>query len=76
MQDPIKKCNDGNYTQLIITEDIAGSVLLDLQSQQVRPELQDDLNTDFVLLESMEDTPKESKIENNAISAQSIISCT
>ena len=31
VQDPIKKCNDGNYIQLIITEDIADSVLLELQ---------------------------------------------
>ena len=53
MQDPIKKCNDGNYTQLIITEDIAAYVFLKLKSQQVRPESQDDLKTDFVLLESM-----------------------
>ena len=33
VQDPIKKCNDGNDTQIIITYDIAASVLLDLQSQ-------------------------------------------
>ena len=54
------KFNDGNYTQIIIREDIAASVLLEIQSQLVRTESQDDLNTDFVLLESMEDTPKES----------------
>ena len=30
---PIKKFNDGNDTQIIITEDIAASVLLELQSQ-------------------------------------------
>ena len=33
VQDPIKKCNDGNDTQIIITEDIAAYMLLDLQSQ-------------------------------------------
>ena len=32
---PIKKFNDGNDTQIIITEDIAASVFLELQSQQV-----------------------------------------
>ena len=47
VQDPITKCNDGNDTQKITTEDIAASVLLELQSQQVRPESQDDLNTKF-----------------------------
>ena len=57
MQDPITECNDGNITQIIITDDIAASVLSELQSQHVIPESQDDLNTDFVLLESMEDTP-------------------
>ena len=45
----------------MITQDIAASVLLDLQSQQVRPESQDGLKTDLVLLESMEDPHKESK---------------
>ena len=58
MQNPIKKCNDGNDTQIIITEDIAASVLLELQNQQVRPESQDDLKTDFIFLESMEYPPK------------------
>ena len=76
MQDPITKCNDGNDTQIIITEDIAAYVLLELQIQQVRPESQDNLKTNFVLLESMEYPPKESKKENKAMSAQSIISCT
>ena len=47
VQDPIKKFNDCNYIQLIITEDIAGSVLLYLKSQWLRPESQDDLKTDF-----------------------------
>ena len=28
VQYPIKKCNDGNYIQLIITEDISDCVLL------------------------------------------------
>ena len=50
MQDPIKKCNDGNDTQLIIIEDIAASVLLELQSQLVRPETWDDLKTNFFCL--------------------------
>ena len=50
VQDPITKLNDGNDTQKIITEDIADSVLLELQSRQVRPESQDDLTVDFVLL--------------------------
>ena len=54
----LKKCNDGNDTQINITEDIAASVLLELQSQQLRPVSQDDLNTDFLLIESMEDPPK------------------
>ena len=58
VQYPVKKCNDSNYIQLIITEDIADYVLLYLQSKWVRPESQDDLNTEFVLLESMEDPPK------------------
>ena len=51
-------------------------MLLALQSQVVRPESQDDLNTQFVFLEYMEDSPKESKKVNKAMSAQSIISCT
>ena len=76
MQYPIKKCNDGNYIQLIITEDIAASVLLELQSQRVRPESQDDLKTGFCFIESMGYPTKESKIENKAIRAQLIISCT
>ena len=58
VQDPIKKCNDGNYIQLIITEYIADYVLLELKSKWVRPESQDNLKTEFVLLESMEDPPK------------------
>ena len=41
MQDPIKKCNGGNDTQIIITDYIASSLLLELQSRQVRPEFQD-----------------------------------
>ena len=57
MKYPIKKYNDCNDTQTIITEDIAASVLLELQSQQVRPEYQDDLNTNF-FFKSMEDPPK------------------
>ena len=61
VQDPITKYNDGNDTQKSITEDIAAFVLLELQSQQVRPESQDDLNTDFVFLESMEDPLKVSE---------------
>ena len=43
---------------MIITEDITPSVLLELQNQIVRPESQDYLKTDFLLLESMEDPPK------------------
>ena len=35
VQDLIKIFNDGNDTQIIITEDIAASVFLELQSQQV-----------------------------------------
>ena len=58
VQYPIKKCNYGNYIQLIITEDIADYVLLYMKSQWVRPESRDDLKTEFVLLESMEDPPK------------------
>ena len=50
VQDPIKKINDGNNTQLIITEYISASVLLELQIQRVRPESQDDLNTNFFFL--------------------------
>ena len=42
MQDPITKCNDGNDTQILITEDIDASVLLELRCQRVTPELQDD----------------------------------
>ena len=61
MQDTIAKCNDGNDTQIIITLDIAASALLELQSQQVRPELQDDLKTNYFFLESMEYPPKEGK---------------
>ena len=38
---------DPNDTQIIITEDIADSVLLELQSQRVRPKSQDDLKNDF-----------------------------
>ena len=76
VQYPITKYNDGNDTQIIITEDIAASVLLELQSQWVTPESHDYLKTDFVLLESMEDPPKESKKENKAMIAQSILSCT
>ena len=58
VQDPITELNDGNYTQIIITEDIAASVLLELQSRLVMPESQDDLKTDFFLLGSMEDPTK------------------
>ena len=58
MQDPIKKCNDVNDTQIIITEYIAASVLLELKNQRVRSESQDDLNTAFVILEYMEDPSK------------------
>ena len=76
VQDIIAKCNDGTDTQIITTGDIAASVLLELQSQQVRPESQDDLKNDFVLLGSMEDHLKESKKEDNAMSTQSILSCT
>ena len=76
VQDPIKQFNDGSDTQLIITEDVAASMLLELKSQRVRPEYQDDLKTDFFFLESMEDTPKESKKENKSMIAQSMISCT
>ena len=47
MQYPVAKCNDGNDTQIIITLDIAASALLELQSQRVRLELQDDLKTNF-----------------------------
>ena len=54
MQEPIKRCNDVNDTHIIITEDVAASVLLEIQSQQVRPESQYYLKTDFVFLESME----------------------
>ena len=50
MQDHITKCDDVNDNQIIMTEDIAASVLLELQSQRVRPESQDDLKTNFVLL--------------------------
>ena len=46
----LKKCNDGNDTQIIITDDIADSVLLGIKSQQVRTELQDDLKTDLFYL--------------------------
>ena len=38
VQDPVTKFNDGNDTQKIIAEDIAASVLLGLQIQQVIPE--------------------------------------
>ena len=69
MQDPITKCNDGKYTQKIITEDISASLLLDIQSQRERPESQVDLKKYFVLLESMEYPTKESKIEHKAMSA-------
>ena len=61
MQEPITKYNDGYDTQKTITEDIADSVLLELQSQWVRPESQDYLKTDHVLLEFMEDPWKEIK---------------
>ena len=54
----MKKCNDGNYIQLIVTDDKAAYVLLQLQSQWVIPESKGDLKTEFVLLESMEDPPK------------------
>ena len=37
VQDPITKCNDGNDNKIIITEDVADSVLLEIQSQQVIP---------------------------------------
>ena len=46
-KDPIKKCNDDNDTQKTITEDISALVLLELKSNRVRPELQDDLKTWF-----------------------------
>ena len=75
MRDTIKKCNYGNDTQIIITEDIAASFLLELKSKQVRPESQDDLKTDF-FIETMEYPPKEGKKENKSMSAHSIISCT
>ena len=55
-----KKCNDGNDTQIITTEYIDASMLLELQIQRVRPESQDDLKTVF-LIESMEDPQQESK---------------
>ena len=42
VQDTITKCNDGNDTQILITEDIDASVLLELRCQRVTPELQDD----------------------------------
>ena len=58
MQYPIAKCNDGNDTQIITTENMVASALLELQSQQVRLELQDDLKTNC-FLESMEYPPKE-----------------
>ena len=58
VQDSVKKCNDVNDTQIIMIEDIVSYVLLELHSQQVRPELKGYLNTDFVYLESMEDPPK------------------
>ena len=70
VQDPITKFNDFNDTQIIITEDIAASVLLELQSQKVRPESQDDLKTDFFLLGSMEYPPKDNKKENKSMSSQ------
>ena len=38
VQDPIKKWNTNNNTQIIITEDIAASVLLELQSLWVLPQ--------------------------------------
>ena len=53
VQYPIKKISDGNYIQLIITEDIAAYLLSYLQSQWLGPESQDDLKTKFFLLESM-----------------------
>ena len=34
VKDPIKKCNDGSYIQLIITEGISASVLLELQVRE------------------------------------------
>ena len=58
MQYPITKFNYGNDTQITIAEDIAASVLLELQSQRVRPESQDDLKNDFIFLESTEDPPQ------------------
>ena len=39
VQGPIKKCNGGNDTQIFITGVVAASVLVELKSQQVRPEL-------------------------------------
>ena len=45
-------------------------MLLELQSQQVRPESQDDLKTDFIFLELIEDPSKESRKENKSMSAQ------
>ena len=50
MKDLITKFNYGNDAQIIITEDIAASVLLDLQIQRVRYELQDYLKTNFFCL--------------------------
>ena len=47
VQGPIKKCNGDNDTQIIITGVLASSVLVELKSQQVRPELHDYLNTAF-----------------------------
>ena len=50
VQDHITKFNGVNDIQKITTEDISASVLLELQSQQVRPESYDYLNTDFFFL--------------------------
>ena len=44
---PLKKCNNGNDTKIIITKVIDASVMLELQIQRVRPESQDDLKTNF-----------------------------
>ena len=49
VQDPTTKFNDGNDTKIIITEYIAASVMLEIQSQRVIPESHDDLKTGFVL---------------------------
>ena len=39
VQDPIKKCNGSNYTQIIITEDKANSILLELQNSASKTQI-------------------------------------